>query len=75
MTTAIKAIYKNGVFKPIQNVHFSEKEKFCLLAVPLQEWKKQFTQLLKNIHKRTSKYSSSEIEKDITCAFKDINKF
>ena len=74
MTTVIKAIYKNGVFKPVHHVHFSKEEKFCLLAIPLHEWRKQFSQLLKTIHQKTQKHSSIEIEKDITGAFDELQK-
>ncbi len=74
MTTVIKAVYKNGVFKPVQHVSLSEQEKFFLLAIPLNEWKKQFSQLLKKIHQRTKKFSSSEIEKDISYTFAELQK-
>ncbi len=45
-----------------------EKEKFCLIAVPLHEWKKRFSKLFQGIHQKTMKDSSEEIERDITFA-------
>lgn len=74
MTIVTKAIYTNGVFKPTKYIPFSEQEKVCLVAVSQSEWKKQFSQLLKTVHRRTKKHSSSEIEKDITFAFNKKTK-
>ena len=74
MTTVMKAIYKNGVFKPMQHVYFPKQEKFCLLAIPMDEWKRQFSHLLKTIHQRTRKYPSSKIERDITYVFNELHK-
>lgn len=74
MTTITKAIYEKGVFKPIKHIHFSEHEKVHLIAIPQKEWKRQFSKLLKTIHQRTKKFSSVEIENDITLASKVKNK-
>lgn len=74
MSTTIKAVYKNGVFKPTQQVHFQEREKFCLIAIPVNEWKKEFSKLLDRIHKQTKKHSCYEIENDITLAFNETRK-
>ncbi|MEW6042542.1 MAG: antitoxin family protein [Elusimicrobiota bacterium] len=74
MTIITNAIYKNGVFKPTQHINFSPCEKVYLLAIPQKEWKTQFTKLLKKVYQRTKKYSSSEIEKDITYAFNKLQR-
>lgn len=74
MTVITNAIYKNGVFKPAKPMYFSEREKVWLVAMSQKEWKKQFTKLLKSIHQRSKKFSSSEIEKDITLAFQETQK-
>lgn len=74
MTIITNAIYLNGVFKPSKHLNFTKKERVCLVAVPEKEWKEQFSKLLNTIHKKTIKAHSTEIEKDISAAFKEITK-
>lgn len=68
MEHVIRAIYENGVFKPLQRVQLDQR-KICLLSIyPEEKWQKDFEALIRRIQKRTQRYDSKTIETDITTA-------
>lgn len=64
MAQIIQAIYEHGVFKPMESVNLKEYEKVNLIVNPYDKWRRDFQNLLDHVHKKTSKYSSEEIESD-----------
>ena len=72
MPKTINAIYEDGVFKPLEPISLSEHE-MVILDVNLDErLRKQLKDLSGNVYKRTDKYSSDDIETNITEAYKEI---
>ncbi|HCJ67108.1 MAG TPA: hypothetical protein DHV62_07240 [Elusimicrobia bacterium] len=74
MTTLVKAVYENGVLKPLKHLPLKEQEKVSLLVTPLGEWRKELEHLLRSVHSRTHKFSSKEIERDISLASREVRK-
>jgi len=72
MQRVIRAVYENGVLKPLQRVRMSER-KICLLSIyPEEEWRKDFEALLNRIHRRTQRHASADVEADITAARAEV---
>ncbi len=75
MSEVITAIYERGVLKPLQEIPLlREHQKVRLVLEPNIRWRSEFKNLLKKIHRRTVKFNSKEIEKDITFASHQIRK-
>ncbi len=72
MTKIISAVFENGVFKPLEEVHVKEHEKVEIKILSHDEWQKRFNRIIEKIHKKASKYPSEEIEADITHAIKEV---
>ena len=72
MQRVIRAVYENGVLKPLERVRMRER-KVCLLSIyPEEEWRKDFEGLLRRIHRRTKRNAQSDIETDITAARAEV---
>lgn len=74
MSVIIDAVFENGVFKPLQKVRVKEHQKVALKIVAHDSWEKRFDRIINKIHKKTSQYSSEEIESDISRAIKEVRK-
>lgn len=76
MSAVISAIYEGGVFKPIGHVHLKEHQPVELMINPINsvKWESEFKALLESIHRHTAKFSSTEIEDDITLASKEVKE-
>lgn len=72
MPKTINAVYKNGVFKPLEPISLTENEKVKLDINLDKRLRKQLKTLTENVYKKTDKYSSKEIETNITEAFKEV---
>lgn len=68
MTKVIDAVYEDGVFKPLESIKMKDHEKVIIKVISHKEWESRFETALKKIRKKTSKYSSEEIESDIVQA-------
>jgi len=74
MAKTINAIYENGVFKPLEPISLKEHERVTL-DINLEEClRKQLKKLTEKLYKRSDKYSSKEIEANITEAFREIQE-
>ena len=74
MSKIIDAIYEDGVFKPIQNVEVKEHEKVSLKIISVDEWQSRFNRIIEKIHKRSTRYTSEEIESDISQATIEVRE-
>ncbi len=74
MPKTINAIYENGVFKPLEPISLSEHEKVRLDINLDERLRKQLKELTEDIYKRTDKYSSEEIEANITEAYREVQE-
>ncbi len=74
MPKTINAIYENGVFKPMEPISLSEHEKVRLDINLDERLRKQLKELTESIYKRTDKYSSEEIEANITEAYREVQE-
>lgn len=74
MSILIDAIYEKGILRPLQPLNLKENDR-VKIAIDLEDqWEKAFESLLNSIHKRTGKYSSEEIEADITQASLEVKE-
>ena len=74
MPEVITAIYERGVFKPLQEIILREHQRVKLILEPNIRWHREFRNLLERIHNRTAKFTSAEIEKDITFAYRQVRR-
>ncbi|MEK6591201.1 MAG: antitoxin family protein [Nitrospinota bacterium] len=74
MLKTINAIYEDGVFKPLEPISMDEHEKVRLDINLDERLRKQLEELTENIYKRTDKYSSKEIEANITEAYREVQE-
>ena len=74
MPKTINAIYENGVFKPLEPVLLKEHEKVKLDINLDERLRNQFKKLTESIYKKTDKYSTEEIEANITEAFREVQE-
>ena len=74
MPQTINAIYENGVFKPLDPISLKEHERVTLDINLDERLRNQFKKLTESIYKRTDRYSSEEIEANITEAFREVQE-
>ncbi|ODS31781.1 MAG: hypothetical protein SCARUB_03105 [Candidatus Scalindua rubra] len=74
MTKTISAIYEDGVFKPLEPVSLTDRERVKLDVNLDERLRKQLEVLTESIYKRTDKYSSEEIEANITEAYREVRE-
>ncbi|MBI3583271.1 MAG: antitoxin family protein [Nitrospinae bacterium] len=74
MLKTINAIYEDGVFKPLEPISLDEHEKVRLDINLDERLRKQLEELAEDIYKRTDKYSSEEIEANITEAYREVQE-
>ena len=74
MSKIIDAIFEDGVFKPIQTVEVKEHEKVSLKIISVDEWQARFNRIIEKIQKKSVRYSSQEIESDISQAITEIRE-
>lgn len=74
MSKIIDAIFEDGVFKPVQTVEVKEHEKVSLKIISVDEWQSRFNRIIEKIQKKSIRYTSQEIESDISQAITEIRE-
>jgi predicted DNA-binding antitoxin AbrB/MazE fold protein len=76
LVTTIPAVYEKGVFKPLEIINLKEHQpvEITISTIESTHWKLEFNSLLESIHHHTAKFSSSEIESDITLAAEEVKE-
>ena len=74
MPKTINAIYEDGVFKPLEPISLTDHERVMLDINLDDRLRKQLEDLTESIYKRTDKYSSEEIEANITEASREVQE-
>lgn len=74
MTTLVRATYNHGVLKLKDPLPLLEAESVSVLVMPVGQWERAFRTLLASIHARTRRFASSQIERDITYASRQVRK-
>lgn len=72
MSHVIRAVYEQGVLKPLERVQLVERQIFLVSIYPEDQWREDFDVLLKRTHRRTRRSTSQEIEADITAARAEV---
>ena len=68
MQRVVRAVYEDGVLKPLERVRMTRR-KVCLVSIyPEDEWRKDFEALFRRVHRRAGRRAPAEIEADITAA-------
>jgi predicted DNA-binding antitoxin AbrB/MazE fold protein len=74
MSKIIDAIFEDGVFKPVQTVEVKEHEKASFKIISVDEWQSRFNRIIEKIQKKSVRYTSQEIESDISQAITEIRE-
>jgi len=74
MSQIINAIFKNGVFRPLQSVSIKEHEHVTIKMVPLDDWQSRFNKIIVKIHAMAMPYAPDEVQADIDDAVKEVRK-
>lgn len=74
MPEFIEAIYENGVLKPLKPIDLKEHERMEIIITSKSRWASEFKKLLDIVHERTKKFTSEEIEADITQAYREVQQ-
>jgi predicted DNA-binding antitoxin AbrB/MazE fold protein len=74
MSKIIDAIFEDGVFKPIQTVEVKEHEKVSLKIISVDEWQSRFNRIIEKIQKLSIRYTSQEIESDISQTISEVRE-
>ncbi|MCD6210229.1 MAG: antitoxin family protein [Methanophagales archaeon] len=74
MPEFIEAIYENGVLKPLKPIDLKEHERVEIIITSKSRWASEFKKLLDIVHERTKKFTSEEIEADITQAYREVQQ-
>lgn len=68
MARVIRAIFENGVLRPLEPLDLPDRSEVELAIHAPDNWAKEFRELLARVHAKTRRFSSEEIEADITAA-------
>lgn len=68
MTRVIKAIYERGILRPLEPLDLPDRSEVELAIQAPDHWMKEFKEILSKVHDKTRRFSSEEIEADITAA-------
>lgn len=71
MSRIIRAIFENGILRPLETLDLPERSQVELAIQAPDHWASEFTELLARIHAKTLRFSSEEIEADITTASRE----
>ena len=74
MTTLVRAIYNRGVLKLKDPLPLLNAEQVSVLVTPVGQWERAFRTLLAAVHARSRRFTSKEIERDITSASRQARK-
>lgn len=74
MSKVIAAVFEDGVFKPLEKVEVKDHERVAIKIVGSDEWQVRFNRIIEKIHKKTSMYSSEEIESDICRTISEVRE-
>jgi predicted DNA-binding antitoxin AbrB/MazE fold protein len=71
MNRVIRAIFENGVLRPLEPLDLPERSEVELAIQAPDQWAKEFREFLARVHSGTDRFSSDEIESDITVASRE----
>ena len=68
----IKAVFENGVLRPLQPLRLKEKSRVTITLLPETKWRRDFERLLRRMKARTKAIPQREIEAEITQARAEV---
>jgi predicted DNA-binding antitoxin AbrB/MazE fold protein len=68
----IRAVYENGVLRPLQPLRLKEKSRVTLRMCAETEWRDELEKLLRRMKSRTKNIPQSEIDAEITKARAEV---
>ena len=71
MSRVIRAIFENGVLRPLDPLDLPDRSEVELAIQAPDPWAKEFRALLDRVHAKTRRFSGDEIEADITRASRE----
>jgi predicted DNA-binding antitoxin AbrB/MazE fold protein len=71
MSRVIRAIFENGILRPLETLDLPERSEVKLAIQAPDQWASEFTGFQARIHAKTSHFSSEEIEADITATSRE----
>ena len=68
----IRAVYENGVLRPLQPLRLKEKSRVTLRMYAEKEWRDELEKLLRRMKNRTKNVRQSDVDAEITKARAEV---
>jgi len=72
MGEAFRAVFENGVLRPLRPIRLKDKSRVFLTVYPETQWRKDFERLLSGMKVRTKAVPQQVIEAEITRARAEV---
>ena len=68
MGEAFRAVFENGVLRPLRPIRLKDKSRVFITVYPESQWREDFERLLRRMRARTKAISQQVIETEVTRA-------
>jgi predicted DNA-binding antitoxin AbrB/MazE fold protein len=68
----IRAVFENGVLRPLQPLRLKEKSRVTLRMYAEKEWRDELEKLLRRMKSRTKNVRQSDVDAEITKARAEV---
>ena len=72
MGEAFRAVFENGVLRPLRPIRLKDKSRVFITVYPESQWRKEFEHLLRGMKVRTKAIPQQVIETEITRARAEV---
>ena len=72
MGEAFRAVFENGVLRPLRPIRLKDKSRVFITVYPESQWGKEFERLLRRMKARTQAVPQQVIETEITRARAEV---
>lgn len=72
MEETFRAVYENGVLRPLQPLRLKEQSHVLVTLYPERQWRYQFERLLRRMKTRTKAIPQEVIEAEVTRARAEV---
>ena len=72
MGEAFRAVFENGVLRPLRPIRLKEKSRVFITVYPESQWQEDFERLLRRMRARTQAISQQVIETEVTRARAEV---
>ena len=72
MEQTFRAIFQNGVLRPLRPIRLKEKSHVLVTLHQESEWRDEFEALLRRMRNRTKATAQQTIDEQVTCARAEV---